>query len=143
MSKVENGAKAAAPRSKYAAKRQARLEQAIANEKVNVQEETEEVIDNSSKKVVPIDAAKFPEHIRNIGICLRYNADLRRFVAKAIINYLTQKGEINGNSKFVKFGYNKDKTIIKDFTVTSCNGNNVKGTFTYFSKKYQFNSQLN
>ena len=103
MSKVENGAKAAAPRSKYAAKRQARLEQAIAEEKANVQEETEEVTDNSSKKVVPIDAAKFPEHIRNIGICLRYNADLRRFVAKAIINYLTQKGEINGNSKFVKF----------------------------------------
>ena len=34
-------------------------------------------------------------------------------------------------------------TIIKDFTVTSCNGNNVKGTFTYLTKKYQFNSQLN
>ena len=113
MSKVENGAKAAAPRSKYAAKRQARLEQAITNEKTNVQEEeTEEVTDNSSKKVVPIDAAKFPEHIRNIGICLRYNADLRRFVAKAIINYLTQKGEINGNSKFVKFGYNKLSVIV-------------------------------
>ena len=112
MSKVENGAKAAAPRSKYAAKRQARLEQAIADEKANVQEETEEITDNSSKKVVPIDAAKFPEHIRNIGICLRYNADLRRFVAKAIINYLTQKGEIQGNSKFVKFGYNKLSVIV-------------------------------
>ena len=112
MSKTENGAKAAAPRSKYAAKRQARLEQAIADEKANVQEETEEVTNNSSKKVVPIDAAKFPEHIRNIGICLRYNADLRRFVAKAIINYLTQKGEIEGNSKFVKFGYNKLSVIV-------------------------------
>ena len=33
--------------------------------------------------------------------------------------------------------------VIKDFTVTSCNGNNVKGTFTYLTKKYQFNSQLN
>ena len=42
MSKTENGAKAAAPRSKYAAKRQARLEQAIADEKSNVQEETED-----------------------------------------------------------------------------------------------------
>ena len=33
--------------------------------------------------------------------------------------------------------------IINDFTVTSCNGNNVKGTFTYLNRKYQFNSKLN
>ena len=105
MSKVENGAKAAtAPKSKYAAKRQARLEQARQEEKQVLVEEPNEAVEEFK--------ARFPEHIRNIGICLRYNADLRRFVAKTIINYLRQKGEIDGDSIYVKFAYNKLSVIV-------------------------------
>ena len=113
MSKVENGAKAAtAPKSKYAAKRQARLEQTRQEEKQVLVEEPNEAVEEFKGKKVPADAARFPEHIRNIGICLRYNADLRRFVAKTIINYLRQKGEIDGDSIYVKFAYNKLSVIV-------------------------------
>lgn len=63
-----------------------------------------------NKKVnpnVPPVAGQFPEHTVNIALLIKNNAEIRRFTALGIINYLLQKGEIRGNSRYVSFKWNK------------------------------------
>ena len=48
-----------------------------------------------------------PEHIVNIALIIRNNAEIRRFTALGIINYLSQKGEIKGKKNYVSFKFNK------------------------------------
>ena len=59
------------------------------------------------KTVVPKFAEKFPEHIQHIALLINNNAEIRRFTALGILNYLLQKGEIHGNTRYVIFKWNK------------------------------------
>lgn len=119
--KVETGA---APVSKYAAKKRAN---AIANSAG----ENNAVVDNNDFKPdapdnlplentpqtsrlprtkingMPASASNYPEHIVNLALIIKNNAEIRRFTALGILNYLLQKGEINGKSRYVNFKYNK------------------------------------
>lgn len=142
MSKVENGANAAvAPKSKYAAKREARVKaqtnvveeqnvtemlpeddkavQTVNNEQTVHEENKQDVLQktNNIKPKRPFikGATKnlvkafdnYPKHQIDLAVIILQNAEIRRFTALGIINYLTQKGEINGNSKYVSFQYDK------------------------------------
>lgn len=49
----------------------------------------------------------YPEHIVQIALIIKNNAEIRRFTAIGIINYLLQKGEIKGEKRYVSFKWNK------------------------------------
>lgn len=57
--------------------------------------------------MIPSYAKKFPEHIKDIALLIHNNAEIKRFTALGILNYLTQKGEIKGSKKYVVFKWNK------------------------------------
>lgn len=121
--------KGAAPVSKYAAKKAARAA------KVNVEVE-ENVQVNTTAAEVPVDktgqnppaispstttsgkkkekksnlppaASMYPEHIVAVALIIKNNAEIRRFTALGILNYLLQKGEIKGDKRYVSFKWNK------------------------------------
>lgn len=73
------------------------------------------------KPALPPITARFPEHVVAIALLLKNNAEIRRFTALGILNYLMQKGEISGDSRYVSFKWNK-------FAV-KCNG--LMREFTY------------
>lgn len=116
--KVETGA---APVSKYAAKKRANaIAESVNNSDVQQNENVEtdsasspvedKIVDNRrSRKIngVPASASNYPEHIVNLALIIKNNAEIRRFTALGILNYLMQKGEINGKSRYVNFKYNK------------------------------------
>lgn len=124
MTKVkETGA---VPVSKYAAKKAARIKaNAEANieetqenvsmakeDKGNVFEETVSNVPNTTKNKkkkdsIPPVASNFPEHIVQIALLLKNNAEIRRFTALGVLNYLLQKGEIAGEKRYVSFKWNK------------------------------------
>lgn len=100
--------------SKYAAKKAAR----IATEKVettseaseaNVSAETKEVERKPFKKQfgLPPITEKFPEHVVQLALLIKNNAEIRRFTALGVLNYLLQKGEIQGEKRYVSFKWNK------------------------------------
>lgn len=116
----------AAPVSKYAAKKIARAKaaaeetaQAVVTEKVS--EEVTEVVDNTAQtSAKPQQSAKrekknnlppvtnsYPEHFVQLALIIKNNAEIRRFTALGILNYLLQKGEIKGEHRFVTFKWNK------------------------------------
>lgn len=64
------------------------------------------------KGELPPFAKKMPETYTNLVRIIKNNAEIRRFTALGILNYLTQKGVINGEKKYVTFKWNK-------FTVTT------------------------
>lgn len=124
MTKVkETGA---APVSKYAAKKAARIK---ANAEANIEETQENVstvqeckdnvfeetvsnVPNTTKNKkkkdsIPPVASNFPEHIVQIALLLKNNAEIRRFTALGVLNYLLQKGEIAGEKRYVSFKWNK------------------------------------
>lgn len=79
--------------------------------------ETNEVVKGTKKikKIkgeLPPFAKKMPEVYTNLVRIIKNNAEIRRFTALGILNYLTQKGVINGEKKYVTFKWNK-------FTVTT------------------------
>lgn len=130
--KTENGA--AAKMSKYAQKK-ARLAAGEALENAaNVTNENAEVLtvgDNPSntsapqaeritrkpfKKPynreknadgLPAVVDNFPKHVVGIALLIKNNAEIRRFTALGILNYLLQKGEIAGDHRYVTFKWNK------------------------------------
>ena len=129
--KTENGA--AAKMSKYAQKK-ARLAAGEALENAaNVTNENAEVLtvgDNPSdapapkaerfarkplKKPyreknadgLPAVVDNFPKHVVGIALLIKNNAEIRRFTALGILNYLLQKGEITGDHRYVTFKWNK------------------------------------
>lgn len=115
MTKVkETGA---APVSKYAAKK-ANLAKAnaIANQlpespkEVIVNDEvsnTTSKVENKNKKELPSVTNRYPEHTVQIALIIKNNAEIRRFTALGILNYLLQKGEIKGTARYVSFKWNK------------------------------------
>ena len=56
---------------------------------------------------IPPVANRYPEHVVQIALLIKNNAEIRRFTALGILNYLLQKREINGNSRYVSFKWNK------------------------------------
>lgn len=60
-----------------------------------------------NEKGLPAITDKFPEHQVRIALLLKNNAEIRRFTALGILNYLSQKGEITGDSRYVEFKWNK------------------------------------
>lgn len=56
---------------------------------------------------LPSIVNKFPEHVVQIALLIKNNAEIRRFTALGILNYLLQKGEIKGTARFVSFKWNK------------------------------------
>lgn len=120
--KVETGA---APVSKYAAKKRANAIANAATENNSAVVENNEAaaadsgnlpVDNNTQSSrrprtkingVPASASNYPEHIVNLALIIKNNAEIRRFTALGILNYLLQKGEINGKSRYVNFKYNK------------------------------------
>lgn len=122
MTKVkETGA---APVSKYAAKKAARIKAALEsnNEETTVNSDVaesantkiEESVENNNtvnikkkKNVLPPIVNKFPDHIVQIALLIKNNAEIRRFTALGVLNYLLQKKEISGDSRYVSFKWNK------------------------------------
>lgn len=51
--------------------------------------------------------SQYPEHIVQIALIIKNNAEIRRFTAIGIINYLLQKGDIKGEKRYVSFKWNK------------------------------------
>ena len=120
----------AAPVSKYAAKKAANAKAAIeeakvetvATEETQVQPDEEPIAapipeaakpnakrikDKKKKDGLPPIAANFPEHVVQIALLIKNNAEIRRFTALGILNYLLQKGEIRGDKRYVSFKWNK------------------------------------
>lgn len=120
----------AAPVSKYAAKKAARVKAAVEETKVeNVATEEAQVQDiedtttapspNTGKHIakpakdkkkkdgLPSVTANFPEHVVQIALLIKNNAEIRRFTALGILNYLLQKEEISGDKRYVSFKWNK------------------------------------
>lgn len=102
----------AAPVSKYAAKK-ARLN---ANEKANVERKYYKKVETADanaeekpKDGIPESARMYPTHIVRIALIIKNNAEIRRFTALGILNYLQQKGEIDADArgKYVGFKWNK------------------------------------
>lgn len=85
--------------------------------KANVEETTAEttnaptqkpIKDKKSKvKGIAPAAANYPEHVVAIALIIKNNAEIRRFTALGILNYLLQKGEIKGDNRYVSFKWNK------------------------------------
>ena len=77
------------------------------NTTTNTTTENTPIKSKKVKAIVPKFAEKFPEHIKDIALLIHNNAEIRRFTALGIINYLLQKGEIKGDKRYVVFKWNK------------------------------------
>ena len=129
--KTENGA--ATKMSKYAQKRAKLAASEALENAANVTNETVEALtvgDNPSntpapqaerftrkpfKKPyreknadgLPAVVDNFPKHVVGIALLIKNNAEIRRFTALGVLNYLLQKGEIAGDHRYVTFKWNK------------------------------------
>lgn len=68
--------------------------------------------DNKNKKehkrtYVPERYAKLPKHILEVVFIIKFNAEIRRFTAKGIINSLFTRDEIKTKRPYIKFLWNK------------------------------------
>lgn len=108
----------ATARSRYAAKKAAlaasannevvEQTQVTNQEEAQAPAETEQTFVRKSKKPgIPDTAKNYPEHYVNIALLIKNNAEIRRFTALGILNYLLQKGEIRGEHRYVTFKWNK------------------------------------
>ena len=59
------------------------------------------------KKELPPITGRYPDHVVQIALLIKNNAEIRRFTALGILNYLLQKGEIKGTARYVSFKWNK------------------------------------
>lgn len=133
MTKTENGA-TAAKMSKYAQKRAKLAASEALENAANVTNEDAKALavgDNPSdapapqaerfirkpfKKPynreknadgLPAVVDNFPKHVVGIALLIKNNAEIRRFTALGVLNYLLQKGEITGDHRYVTFKWNK------------------------------------
>ena len=56
---------------------------------------------------LPAVVDNFPKHVVGIALLIKNNAEIRRFTALGILNYLLQKREITGDHRYVTFKWNK------------------------------------
>lgn len=105
-----NGAKM----SKYAAKKAAEKSKEVVDVE-NTTTERKAIAETSAKGFkkpyakeknadgLPVVTDNFPKHVVAIALLIKNNAEIRRFTALGILNYLLQKGEINGEHRYVSF----------------------------------------
>lgn len=63
---------------------------------------------------VPERYAKLPKHILEVVFIIKFNAEIRRFTAKGIINTLFTRDEIKTKRPYIKFLWNKFVININD-----------------------------
>lgn len=105
----KKGYQGAAPVSKYAAKRSTRFVQAqnlVKESSIDISDE-----DKAFKSKRDILIEKYGEATVDLATIVVNNAEIRRFTALGILNFLSQKGLIKGTKKFVKFSWNKFSVI--------------------------------
>lgn len=68
---------------------------------------TQQKTKKDKKKELPPVTGRYPEHVVQIALIIKNNAEIRRFTALGILNYLLQKGEIKGTARYVSFKWNK------------------------------------
>lgn len=68
---------------------------------------TQQKSKKDKKKELPPITGHYPDHVVQIALLIKNNAEIRRFTALGILNYLLQKGEIKGNARYVSFKWNK------------------------------------
>lgn len=103
------------------------LKKSVNNNDINSQKENEGVNENTMSPIngsykgkqnnknkkehkcnyVPERYAKLPKHILEIVFIIKFNAEIRRFTAKGIINTLFTRDEIKTKRPYVKFLWNK------------------------------------
>lgn len=103
------------------------LKKAVNDNSVNSQKENEGINENTMRPIngsyrskqdnknkkehnrvyVPEKYAKLPKHILEIVYIIKFNAEIRRFTAKGIINSLFTRDEIKTKRPYVKFLWNK------------------------------------
>lgn len=103
------------------------LKKSVNNNGVNSQKENEGVNENTMSPIngsyrgkqnnknkkehkrtyVPERYAKLPKHILEIVFIIKFNAEIRRFTAKGIINTLFTRDEIKTKRLYIKFLWNK------------------------------------
>lgn len=77
------------------------------DERVETTKVNETVVKTKKKGELPPYAQRLPEHLTNLVRLVKNNAEIRRFTALGILNYLSQKGEIKGTKKYCSFKWNK------------------------------------
>lgn len=103
------------------------LKKSVNDNGVNSQKENEGVNENTMRPIngsyrgkqnnknkkehkrtyVPERYAKLPKHILEIVFIIKFNAEIRRFTAKGIINVLFTRDEIKTKRPYIKFLWNK------------------------------------
>ncbi|MFR7615650.1 MAG: hypothetical protein ACLUZU_12350 [Faecalibacillus intestinalis] len=99
------------------------LRKSVNDNDVNSQKENEGVNENTMRPIngsyrskdkkerkrtyVPERYAKLPKHILEVVFIIKFNAEIRRFTAKGIINTLFTRDEIKTKRPYVKFLWNK------------------------------------
>lgn len=103
------------------------LKKSVNDNDVNSQKENEGVSENDMKPIngsyrgerdnknkkehkrtyVPERYAKLPKHILEVVFIIKFNAEIRRFTAKGIINSLFTRDEIKTKRPYIKFLWNK------------------------------------
>lgn len=140
--------------SKYAAKKNARIEEAR-NKAKSLEELTSKVdSDDVEEEQVPNKTyvgkhnkeLKFyvPEHVKELAYIPRFNAAIRRFSSLNILNYLTQIGKISPDAtgKYVDFLWNKVRISANGLTNEYNYSepfiiNSIISSFTQFAKNAQ------
>lgn len=79
-------------------------------------------IKKEKAKGIPVTANNYPEHFVQVACIIKNNAEIRRFTSIGIINYLLQKGEIKGKSRYVSFMWNKFRVscdgLVREYSYT-------------------------
>lgn len=103
------------------------LKNLVNDNDVNFQKENEDVNENTMRPIngsyigkqnnknkkehkriyVPERYAKLPKHILEVVFIIKFNAEIRRFTAKGIINTLFTRDEIKTKHPYIKFLWNK------------------------------------
>ena len=103
------------------------LKKSVNDNGVNSQKENEGVNENTMRPIngsyrgkqnnkntkehkriyVPERYAKLPKHILEVVFIIKFNAEIRRFTAKGIINTLFTRDEIKTKCPYIKFLWNK------------------------------------
>lgn len=95
----------------------------------------------NSKDIMP-PAGMYPDHMVKIALIVKLNAEIRRFTALGILNYLLQKGEIKGAKRYVSFKWNKftvkADNLVKEYSYTEMFFlNSLAASFASFSASAQ------
>lgn len=74
-------------------------------------QENQQVVESKKPVKGKLPFKNVPEHIARVSVLLINNAELRRFTAIAIRNYLLQKGIAQEGTVYIKFGARKFTVI--------------------------------